>query len=88
MRRAHSVKENSFPPGCRARCEENCPICLAVLEADRLNLPLIVHQGLDPTYPHTNDRIHSFVLEKANVALRWMIELNDKYALDGRDPNS
>jgi len=47
------------------RFEENWGLRMAVIEADRLNLPLIVHQGLDPTYPHANDRIHSFILHNS-----------------------
>ncbi len=36
-----------------------------MLEADRLNKPLIIHQGLDPTYEYASDRIHSFILHNA-----------------------
>lgn len=47
------------------RLEENWALRFAVLQADRLNKPLLVHQGLDPTYEHANDRIHSFILQNA-----------------------
>lgn len=47
------------------RLEENWALRFAVLEADRLNKPLVIHQGLDPTYEHANDRIHSFILHNA-----------------------
>ncbi|MBW7934864.1 MAG: deoxyribodipyrimidine photo-lyase, partial [Gemmatimonadaceae bacterium] len=47
------------------RLEENWALRLATREADRLGLPVIVHQGLDPTYEHANDRIHSFILHNA-----------------------
>jgi deoxyribodipyrimidine photo-lyase len=47
------------------RFEENWALRFAVLEADRLNKPLVIHQGLDPTYEHANDRIHSFILHNA-----------------------
>ena len=47
------------------RFEENWALRLAVLEADRLNKPLVIHQGLDPTYEHANDRIHAFILHNA-----------------------
>jgi deoxyribodipyrimidine photo-lyase len=47
------------------RFEENWALRRAVLEADRLGKPLLVYQGLDPTYEHANDRIHSFVLHNA-----------------------
>jgi deoxyribodipyrimidine photo-lyase len=47
------------------RFEENWALRFAVLEADRLNRPLIIHQGLDPTYEHASDRIHSFIISNA-----------------------
>lgn len=47
------------------RLEENWALRFAVREADRLNKPLIIHQGLDPTYPHANDRIHTAILQNA-----------------------
>ena len=47
------------------RLQENWALRFATLQADRLGLPLIVHQGLDPTYPHANDRIHHFILSNA-----------------------
>jgi len=47
------------------RFEENWALRMAVLEADRLNKPLVIHQGLDPTYEHANDRIHHFILHNA-----------------------
>jgi deoxyribodipyrimidine photo-lyase len=47
------------------RFEENWALRHAVREADRLGLPVLVHQGLDPTYEHANDRIHAFILENA-----------------------
>ncbi len=47
------------------RFEENWALRFAILEADRLNKPLVIHQGLDPTYEHANDRIHGFILHNA-----------------------
>ncbi len=47
------------------RFEDNWALRLAVIEADRLGVPLVIHQGLDPTYEHANDRIHSFILHNA-----------------------
>ncbi len=47
------------------RFEDNWAFRFAVMEADRLNKPLVVHQGLDPTYENANDRIHSFILHNA-----------------------
>lgn len=47
------------------RFEENWALRYATLEADRLGLPLLIHHGLDPTYPYASDRVHTFVLEGA-----------------------
>jgi deoxyribodipyrimidine photo-lyase len=47
------------------RFEENWALRFAVLQADRLNKPLLIHHGLDPTYEHANDRIHTFILRNA-----------------------
>ena len=47
------------------RFEENWALRQAVLHADRLNKPLLIHQGLDPTYEHASDRIHTVILENA-----------------------
>lgn len=47
------------------RFEENWALRAAILEADRLGKPLLIHQGLDPTYEHANDRIHHFILHNA-----------------------
>lgn len=49
------------------RFEENWALRMAVLEANRLNKPLVIHQGLDPTYEHANDRIHHFILHNARA---------------------
>ncbi len=47
------------------RLRENWALRFAVLQADKLGLPLLIHQGLDPTYEHANDRIHSFICDNA-----------------------
>ncbi|HVE77461.1 MAG TPA: deoxyribodipyrimidine photo-lyase [Gemmatimonadaceae bacterium] len=47
------------------RLEENWALRLATLEADRLSRPLIIHQGLDPTYEFASDRFHTFTMEGA-----------------------
>ena len=49
------------------RFEENWALRFAILEADRLSKPLLIHQGLDPTYEHANDRIHTVILENARA---------------------
>jgi deoxyribodipyrimidine photo-lyase len=53
------------------RFEENWALRFATLEANRLGLPLLIHHGLDPTYPYASDRVHTFVLEGAReLAMR------------------
>jgi deoxyribodipyrimidine photo-lyase len=52
------------------RFEENWALRYAILEADRLGKPLLIHQGLDPTYEHANDRIHTVILENARALHR------------------
>jgi deoxyribodipyrimidine photo-lyase len=47
------------------RFEDNWALRHAVREADRLNKPLLIHQGLDPTYEHASDRFHTFILQNA-----------------------
>jgi deoxyribodipyrimidine photo-lyase len=47
------------------RFEENWALRLATLEADRLGLPLLIHHGLDPSYPYASDRVHTFVMQGA-----------------------
>lgn len=49
------------------RFEENWALRQAILHADRLGKPLLVHQGLDPTYEHASDRIHTVILENARA---------------------
>ncbi len=49
------------------RFEDNWALRQAVLHADRLGKPLLVHQGLDPTYEHASDRIHTVILENARA---------------------
>lgn len=61
------------------RFEENWALRFAILEADRLNKALIIHQGLDPTYEHANDRIHSFILHNARELAARAAELGLHY---------
>ncbi len=52
------------------RLDDNWALRLAAQEADRLGLPMLIHQGLDPTYPYASDRVHTFVLEGARETAR------------------
>lgn len=61
------------------RFEENWALRQAILHADRLGKPLLVHQGLDPTYEHANDRIHTVILENARSLHRRAARLGFSY---------
>ncbi len=47
------------------RLDENWALRAAIRTADRVNLPLVIHQGLDPTYPYAANRHHTFILQGA-----------------------
>jgi deoxyribodipyrimidine photo-lyase len=61
------------------RFEDNWALRAAVREADRLGLPLLIHQGLDPTYEHANDRIHHFILQNARELAPRAAKLGHRY---------
>ncbi len=61
------------------RLDDNWAFRYAVREADRLGKPLVVHQGLDPTYPYASDRIHHFVLHGARETAARAAELGVHY---------
>ncbi len=61
------------------RFEENWALRQAILHADRLGKPLLVHQGLDPTYEHANDRIHTVILENARALHARADQLGFRY---------
>ena len=62
------------------RTRWNFALQRAVEHGNALRLPLLVLTPLRAGYQWACDRFHRFV--------QTMIRLNDKYALDGRDPNS
>jgi deoxyribodipyrimidine photo-lyase len=61
------------------RFEENWALRHATLEADRLGKPLLIHQGLDPTYEHASDRIHAVILENARALAKRADALGLRY---------
>ncbi len=61
------------------RVEDNWALRYAVLQADALGKPLLIHQGLDPTYEHANDRIHTVILENAKALHRRAEQLGLRY---------
>ncbi len=61
------------------RFEDNWALRQATREANRLGLPVLIHQGLDPTYEHANDRIHAFILHNARELSMRAAELGWHY---------
>ena len=47
------------------RFEDNWALRYATLEADRVGKPLLIHHGIDPTYPHASARFHTFMMQGA-----------------------
>lgn len=47
------------------RLDENWALRAATRAADKVGKPLLIHQGLDPTYPHANDRHSHHILHGA-----------------------
>lgn len=47
------------------RAFQNQALNFALAHANRLNLPLVVYEGLRPDYDQANDRIHQFIIEGA-----------------------
>lgn len=56
------------------RLEENWGLRAAIRTANRVNLPLVIHQGLDPTYSHASDRHHSMILQGARDTARDAVQ--------------
>jgi len=47
------------------RLHENWGLRAAIRAADKVGKPLVIHQGLDPSYPHASDRHHHHILHAA-----------------------
>lgn len=45
------------------RAESNQALAYAAARANGLGLPLLFYEGLTCSYPHANDRLHTFILE-------------------------
>lgn len=61
------------------RGAENLALDQAIRTANRLDLPLLVYQGLNPDYPEANARIHTFILECARDVARDLCERGIPY---------
>ena len=51
------------------RGHENPALDVAILEGNRLGLPVVVYQGLNGNHRYNNDRHHTFILEGARDLL-------------------
>jgi len=45
------------------RAQQNQALNFAIALANKLNLPVVVYEGLRPDYDQANDRIHQFIIE-------------------------
>lgn len=61
------------------RLDENWALRAATRAADKIGRPLVIHQGLDPTYPHASDRHHTFMLEGARETAQRAEEIGFHY---------
>jgi deoxyribodipyrimidine photo-lyase len=61
------------------RLDENWALRAAIRTANRVQRPLVIHQGLDPTYPHASDRHHTFILQGARDTARHAEQLGLYY---------
>ena len=61
------------------RLDENWALRAATRAADKIGRPLVIHQGLDPTYPHASDRHHTFMLEGARETAQRADEIGLHY---------
>jgi deoxyribodipyrimidine photolyase len=61
------------------RLDENWALRAAIRTANRVQRPLVIHQGLDPTYPHASDRHHTFILHGARDTARHAEQLGLYY---------
>lgn len=73
------------------RADSNHALLRAAEWANTLGLPLLVYEGLTCTYPHANDRLHTFILEGVSEQARRLAALGAGYCFHLRrsrsDPN-
>ncbi len=61
------------------RLHENWALRAAIRAADKVGKPLVIHQGLDPTYPHASDRHTHHILHAARETSRIAEQLGLHY---------
>jgi len=73
------------------RGEFNHALSFAVDTANQLDLPVLFYEGLTCSYPHANDRLHTFLIEGVPGTARRLRELGMGYVFHLRrrrsDPN-
>jgi hypothetical protein len=52
------------------RLDDNWALRMATIEADRVGKPLLIHQGLDPSYAYASARFHTFIMQGAREMAR------------------
>lgn len=62
------------------RSHENPALDAALLTANRLQLPVLVYQGLGGRHPYNNDRHHTFILQGAREVEAGLSSLGISYA--------
>ena len=74
------------------RVESNHALEFAAERANALKLPLLVYEGLTPTYPYASDRFHTFLLEAVPGTARRLAKRGIGYVFHLRrkrnDPNN
>ncbi|SMP71675.1 hypothetical protein SAMN06265222_11496 [Neorhodopirellula lusitana] len=63
------------------RAHENPALSIAIELANRLQLPLLVYQGISERYPYASDRHHTFLLQGARDVQQELAERNIAYRL-------
>lgn len=68
------------------RAKENPALDTAIEFANRLELPILVYQGLSERYPYASDRHHTFILQGARDVQRAFAASRIAYALHVERP--
>ena len=61
------------------RLEDNWALRLAIVEADRIGKPVLIHHGLDPHYTYASARFHTFMLQGAREMAKRAEQLGLTY---------
>ncbi|MEO8659777.1 MAG: deoxyribodipyrimidine photo-lyase [Bryobacteraceae bacterium] len=74
------------------RVESNHALLYAISLANEFNKPVLYYEGLTNTYPHANDRLHTFILEGVPDTAAELAQLGIGYSFYLRrrnaDPNN